>query len=59
MSAGVRRGLVAHGGATNLGDIGLRCSDLLSHSGDVIKAGAVCFEPDLCRCRREVAAVRS
>ena len=32
--------------ATNLGDIGLRCSDLLSHSGDVIKAGAVCFEPD-------------
>ena len=35
-----------NGGATNLGDIGLRCSDLLSHSGDVIKAGAVCFEPD-------------
>lgn len=35
-----------NGGATSLGDIGLRCSDLLSHSGDVIKADAVCFEPD-------------
>jgi hypothetical protein len=35
-----------NGGATNLGDIGVRCSDLLSHSGDVIKADAVCFEPD-------------
>lgn len=35
-----------NGGATNLGEIGLRCSDLLSHSGDVIKSDAVCFEPD-------------
>ena len=34
------------GERTNLGEIGLRCSDLLSHNGDVIKAGAVSFEPD-------------
>lgn len=34
-----------NGGANNLGEIGLRCSDLLSHNGDVIKADVVCFEP--------------
>ncbi len=35
-----------NGGSTNHGDIALRCSDLLSHAGDVIKADAVRFDPD-------------
>jgi len=34
-----------NGGSTNLGDIVLRCSDLLSHNGDVIKADTVGFDP--------------
>lgn len=35
-----------NGGSTHHGEIALRCSDLLSHNGDVVKADAVHFEPD-------------
>jgi len=35
-----------NGGPSNLGDVRLRCSDLLSHSGDVIEAGAIYFDPE-------------
>jgi hypothetical protein len=31
--------------ATDLGQIRLRCSDLLAHDGNVVKSGAVMFEP--------------
>lgn len=35
-----------NGGPTGHGDISLRCSDLLSHNGDVIASGAIQFDPD-------------
>jgi hypothetical protein len=35
-----------NGGATDLGKVRLRCSDLLAHDGGVIAAAAVRFEPD-------------
>lgn len=35
-----------NGGPTGHGDISLRCSDLLSHNGDVITADAIQFDPD-------------
>ncbi|WP_234713672.1 MULTISPECIES: hypothetical protein [Mycolicibacterium] len=34
-----------NGGATDHGDVVLRCSDLLTHTGDVITADAVQFDP--------------
>ncbi|SEH92723.1 hypothetical protein SAMN04489835_5797 [Mycolicibacterium rutilum] len=47
-----------NGGAADLGDIRLRCSDLLSHDGAVIAAAAVRFAPNpvpvFARCSRGV-----
>lgn len=49
-----------NGGPTGHGDISLRCSDLLSHNGDVIAAGAIEFDPDPvsmpARCSRGILA---
>ncbi|PXX06309.1 hypothetical protein [Mycolicibacterium moriokaense] len=33
-------------GAADLGQVQLRCSDLLAHDGDVVTSGAVVFDPD-------------
>jgi hypothetical protein len=45
-------------GATDLGKVRLRCSDLLAHDGSLIEAAAVRFEPDVvpmpARCSRGV-----
>lgn len=47
-----------NGGATDLGKVRLRCSDLLAHDGALIEASAVRFEPDTvpmpARCSRGV-----
>ncbi len=47
-----------NGGATDLGKVRLRCSDLLSHDGAVISSAMVRFEPDavpmFARCSRGV-----
>lgn len=35
-----------NGGAADLGVVGLRCSDLLGHNGDIVVAQMVRFDPD-------------